>query len=99
LRFWSCWCAVAPVVEAHRKTAPNVSLGVSAALLDAGVAPAKIGPLVASLMHHMFVANALDSATRVENPMRVLQPEHVAFKGRSPRQSPRQTAVERSGDD
>ncbi len=97
LRFWGCVCAVAPVVEAQRKTAPNVSLGVSAALLDAGVAPTKIGPLVASLMHHMFVANALDSAARVENPMRVLQSEHVVFKGRSPRLSPRRSAAAGSG--
>ena len=88
LPYWTTMEAVAPVLREARQTEPNISAAFAATFLDMGLEPYQIGALASSVMHHMFVANALEGAAQ-PGPLRKLPDECVRYVGRGPRSSPR----------
>jgi hypothetical protein len=86
--------AVAPVLSELTGAQPNIALGVAACFLDLGLAVSEVAPLTTALLHHMFVANALESSAQAPPWLREL-PEHtVKYLGPAPRKSPRALAAE-----
>jgi hypothetical protein len=88
LPYWTTMEAITPVVREARQVEPNISAAFAATFLDMGLEPYQIGALASSIMHHMFVANALEGAAR-PGPLRQLPDECVRYLGRAPRSSPR----------
>jgi hypothetical protein len=86
--------AVARVVTELTHAQPNIALGVAACFLDLGLAVDEVAPLTTALMHHMFIANALESTAQAPPWLREL-PEHaVNYVGPALRRSPRALAAE-----
>jgi hypothetical protein len=88
LPYWATMEAVAPVVREARQAEPNISAAFAATFLDMGLDPYQVGALASSIMHHMFVANALEGAAE-PGPLCQLPDASVRYVGRKPRSSPR----------
>lgn len=88
LPFWSLFSAAAEVVTRLRGVAPNMGMGVAAAMLDLGVRPEQAGALSAALMSHMFLANAIEGAENPSEALRRLPTCAVEYAGRGARVSP-----------
>ncbi|MBN1607122.1 MAG: hypothetical protein JW940_10850 [Polyangiaceae bacterium] len=88
LPYWTTMEVVTPVVREARQVEPNISAAFAATFLDMGLDPYQVGALASSIMHHMFVANALEGAAR-PGPLRQLPDPCVRYVGRGPRPSPR----------
>jgi hypothetical protein len=91
LPYWRAMEAITHAARQLRRSEPNISIAVAAALLDMGVSTTEVAPLVTSLCHHMFFANAVEGAQQAPAVLRQLPAEHVCYVGRPPRVSPRST--------
>jgi hypothetical protein len=89
LPYWKTMDAVAAVVRATRREEPNIGIAVAAITLDMGLEPEANGALSLSIMHHMFVAQAIEGTKPGHGALRELPPEYVSYRGRAPRVSPR----------
>ncbi len=88
--------AVVPIITELTHAQPNIALGVAACFLDLGLAIGEVAPLTTALLHHMFIANALESSAGAPAWLREL-PEHaVDYAGPAPRRSSRAVAAEGS---
>lgn len=86
--------AVVPIISELTHAQPNIALGVAACFLDLGLAIGEVAPLTTALLHHMFIANALESSAGAPAWLREL-PEHaVDYAGPGPRRSSRAIAAE-----
>jgi hypothetical protein len=90
--------AVAPVVSELTRAQPNIALGVAACFLDLGLDVKEVAPLTTALMHHMFIANALESAAQAPPWLRELPVDAVRYAGPKPRLSPRALAAQAACD-
>jgi hypothetical protein len=82
--FWRLQERVAAAMATRDPVQPNVVLGVSALLLDAGVHPRHCGLALALSMHHMFAAHAMEAAV-TDRALRDLPAEVVEYRGAPPR--------------
>lgn len=89
LPYWKTMDAVAAVVRATRHEEPNIGIAVAAVSLDMGLDPEANGTLSLAIMHHMFIAQAIEGAKPGHGALRELPPEYVNYRGRAPRVSPR----------
>jgi hypothetical protein len=86
--YWRLQERVAAALASRIPEQPNVVLGDTALLLDAGVAPERCSMALALCMSHMFVAHALEATT--DGPaLHALASEHVQYVGRAPRSTAR----------
>jgi hypothetical protein len=76
----------------ERGLAPNIGIGLAAALLDLGCSPVEAGALSTFLIEHTFAANAFEAAQQREPLMQRLPDQYVAYVGPAPRVSPRAEA-------
>lgn len=81
--------AVAIAMKEMTRADPNIGGVLAAVLLDMGLEPNEIGAMVVALVQHMFLAQALESATTPNLTLRELPPEYVTYRGRAERVSPR----------
>ncbi len=88
LPFWKIFSSASVIVQRERGAAPNMGMGVAAALLDIGVRADQAGALSAALMSHMFLANAIEGSQLSCETLRCLPEETVQYTGRAPRLSP-----------
>jgi hypothetical protein len=89
LLYWRTMEAIVAAARSLRHFEPNVSVAMAAAMLDMGIAIHEISPLVTSLCHHMFFANAFEGAKQAPALLRQLPAKLVLYVGRAPRLSPR----------
>ncbi len=89
LPYWKTMEAVAEVVRATRHEEPNIGIAVAAVTLDMGLDPEANGTLSLAIMHHMFIAQAIEGAKPDHAALRELPSEYVSYRGRAPRVSPR----------
>jgi hypothetical protein len=93
LPHWQAQEALTQWMLRERQVAPNIGIGLAAALLDIGCSPAQAGALSTFLIEHDFAANAFEAAQQREPLMQKLPEEHVAYVGAAPRVSPRALAA------
>lgn len=89
LPYWKTMDAVARVVRSLRKEEPNIGIAVAAVALDMGLEPSANGTLSLAIMHHMFIAHAIEGSSAGHTALRELPAEYVHYRGRAPRVSPR----------
>jgi hypothetical protein len=89
LPHWLFMEQVVQAVQSLKQVEPNISLVMGAVLLDMDITPEEIGPLVTSLCHHMFFANAVEGARQAPRALRHLPAECISYVGRAARRSPR----------
>jgi len=73
----------------RHRIAPNIVLGIAAALLDMQFSQCEIGPMSTVLFQHMFTANAVEGAQQSSSVLRELPDECVCYIGQPSRVSPR----------
>lgn len=88
--------AVVPTITELTHAQPNIALGVAACFLDLGLAIGEVAPLTTALLHHMFIANALEGSAEAPAWLRELPENAVDYRGPAPRRSPRASAVDAS---
>ena len=86
---WRLLETLSAVLFRTRKLRPNIGLGVAAASLDAGFAPAQIGYLAVALMQNVIMANAVEGAAQAPAVLRKMPAATLSYKGAAPRRSPR----------
>jgi hypothetical protein len=86
---WRLAEAAIDVLRRTRGIEPNITLGVTAAYLDLGIAPSDVVPLVTALVQTVFVANAVEAARQAPSILRRLPDHVISYVGRKPRASPR----------
>lgn len=79
----------APVITELTRAQPNISIGVAACFLDLGLSVSEIAPLTTALLHHMFLANALEGAAQAAPWVRELPDHAIEYVGPTERRSPR----------
>jgi hypothetical protein len=89
LPYWQAMEHIVDVARSLRKFEPNVSIAMAAAMLDMGMSPEEIAPLVTSLCHHMFFANAFEGAKQAPALLREIPFERISYVGHAPRTSAR----------
>jgi len=89
LPYWRTMEAIVAAARVLRKFEPNVSSAMAAAMLDMGISAQEVSPLITSLCHHMFFANACEGAKQAPAILRQMPPNLVRYVGRSSRVSPR----------
>jgi hypothetical protein len=89
---WRTLVTIAAAAREVRKVEPNIGFAMAAVSLDMGLDPSDIGPLVISLVTHMFVAHAVEGARQAPKLLRQLPDAAVAPSTRPPRESPRARA-------
>ncbi len=78
----------------ERRLAPNIGIGLAAALLDLGCSPPQAGALSTFLIQHTFAANSFEAATQRAAAMQRLPIDRVEYVGRARRASPRASVEE-----
>lgn len=86
--YWILQQRVTDVMTRRGALQPNVTLGASALLLEAGIAPERCGVALALLMSHIFVAHSLEAA-QSDGELRALPASAVDYQGVSPRSTRR----------
>lgn len=81
--------AVSVAMKEATRADPNIGGVMAAALLDMGLAPREVCAMVVALVHHMFLAQSLESASAPNLQLRELPSEYVTYRGQAPRASPR----------
>jgi hypothetical protein len=92
--FWTLAEELWVVAEREQQLGVSFWSAVPAALLDLGIAPEHVPPLLSLLFQPSYLAHAVEGA-RLQSPsLRRLPPEAVRYVGARPRKSPRQVASE-----
>lgn len=94
--FWSTMEHTIRIVAQTRHLSPNVSWGIAAAALDAGLDAKHIGTLTHALLQHMFFANAIEAKETDPMVLRILSSKCLSYTGPHRRRSPRAMAQARS---
>jgi hypothetical protein len=92
LPHWRAQEALSEWLLRERRLAPNIGIGMAAALLDIGCSPAQAGALATFLIQHTLAANAFEASQQKEPLMQRLPDQCVAYVGPPPRTSPRAAA-------
>lgn len=93
LPWWAFYERATGILAGLRGLEPHVAVGVAAACLDLDLTPAEIAPLAQSLVHHTFVANAVEGARQAPRQLHHLPETSVRYAGPPPRTSPRAEAA------
>ncbi|MBZ0121647.1 MAG: hypothetical protein K8H88_31915 [Sandaracinaceae bacterium] len=93
-RHYRALLAVSSFLRQSRAVEPNLGGCLAAALLDAGFAPDRIGPLVLALGQHTFLANAVEGAEQSPEILQRFPDEWVEYRGAPRRASPRARGTE-----
>lgn len=93
LSHWRAQEALSGWLVRERQLAPNIGIGLAAALLDLGCSPAQAGALSTLLIEHTFAANAFEAAEQREPAMQKLPDHCVRYVGPPARVSPRARAA------
>jgi hypothetical protein len=91
--YYKTMLAVAGAMKEATNAEPNIGGVLAAVLLDMGLAPQEIGPMVVALAQHMFFAQAIESARQPNLALRELPTEYVTYSGQAARSSPRARAA------
>ena len=91
LVFWTLQEALSVGMMDKWQAAPNMAIGVSAALLDLGCTPLQASALATFLNENVFAANAFEAAQQREPLMQKLPDDCVDYVGPPLRASPRAT--------
>ena len=89
LPYWRTQARLSTWLRAERDVAPNVGVGVAAALLDMGLDPVAGRVLSIFAMEHLFLAHAVEGAAQRAEVLRALPAERVEYTGPAARLSPR----------
>lgn len=92
---WLAQDALSAWMWSEKGLAPNIGIGLAAALLDLGCAPPQAGALATFLIEHTFAANAFEAARQREPLMQRLPEDRVEYVGRHRRESPRAVSPSR----
>ena len=94
-KFWKLAEALWPVAQAERSLDPSIWAAVAAVLLDLGLEPGQMGPLLSLLFQPSYLAHAVEGAKLKSPSLRRLPPEAVRYLGKEPRTSPRALEAEK----
>jgi hypothetical protein len=86
---WRAQEALSTWIWREKRLAPNIGIGLAAALLDLGCSPVQAGAFATFLIEHTFAANAFEAAGQREPLMQRLPADRVEYVGAPRRLSPR----------
>jgi hypothetical protein len=89
LLYWRLLEAASVVMRNLKRLEPNMTGGLTAALLDLGFTPQQIPVLSVMLGQTDFLANAVEGSEQRAESLRRLPDECIRYVGKAPRTSPR----------
>jgi len=92
-RFWRLAEDLWPVAHREKNLDPSFWAAVAGALLDLGLPPPAMPPILSLLFQPSYLAHAVEGADRAEPTLLELPADRVAYLGPAPRQSGRQKAA------
>lgn len=87
LPFWRLFMHAGEYIHSVRGAAPNMGMGLAAALLDLGLPKERIGAIAVMLTTHMFLANAVEEAADPSPSLQQLPTDAIEYVGPAPRVS------------
>jgi hypothetical protein len=89
LAHWRAQETLSPMLRETKGLAPNVGIGLAAALLDIGCSPEQAGALSTFLHQQDFAANVYEASQQRAAAYQRLPEDRVEYAGAPPRESPR----------